>query len=118
MAVALALLPLSDIFCRLASLFVSAALAEFLGGKPLPALSTLVVEGQAHSLETFFGIIALTVVLGGAAVWLFRVPEANPWRATGQVCITALAAVIACSLCAVTLLAGCLPFLAIITSML
>jgi hypothetical protein len=116
-AVVIVSLPLSALVCRAMARLATHAYDDLLGGKPLPALTSFLVTGQANSREFSYTSIVIAILLAAAAAWFFRLPEANPWRATGQVLTTAVAASLTFALLASTMAAAFLPLVSWISSL-
>ena len=115
MAVAIASFPLCALLSRMMARPAAGAYDDLLGGKPLPALTSFVIVGQANSPGLIYACIAISILIAAFGAWLFRLSEANLWKATGQVLTTAVAGSLSFALFVATMVAAFLPLVAFIS---
>jgi hypothetical protein len=111
MAATIVSIPLSATICKSVAHLAASGYTIYLGGRPLPALTSFWIIGQSNSSVPAYVALMIAGLLIALSIWVFRFPDDLPWKATAQVAIAGIAASIAFLFFGSTLVAALLPLI-------
>lgn len=110
-------LPFCAQLSRGSARLIGPALERFVKGRPLPAVTDLLITHQAQSSAIVIAALVAAATLGAMAIYCARFEETNSRRFTGLHLVTAVGYSSGLALLCSTLFASMLPFVTSISGM-